>query len=488
MLLVRRNRLMLAAVIVAALLSLGLSELGWRWMPEANFYLLPTRAWELLAGVLCALIAARRAPRPNDLFAGAGVALVIGATLMFNEATPTPSLYALVPVGGAALILLYTRPGGAVAQALSWRPVALIGLISYSAYLWHQPIFALARIWLEDPPGTTLMLALTAASLAAGWLSWRFIERPFRRPAPRRHVLGASAAALSALALIGAGGWASGGLLHLKTDALQRAYLASAKPSPMRKACHTGGAAFTPPAKSCVLFAPKASWAVLGDSHGVELSYSLARALEPRGIGVRQLTFSGCAPSYGTGADTPCTRWTDQAVQHLIEDARIDIVVVSYRLNMHLARNPASVWRAYANMAAALAGAGKRVIVIRQAPELPAPMRDLAMQGGGATIPGLSLAEWEGRRRLSSAWMAALPPETAIIDPAEVFCTSSGCLAGQDGASNYFDDNHMSAAGTAMVARLTLGRAFAERRSYAGAATQRPAPMTTSEIVWKYYP
>jgi peptidoglycan/LPS O-acetylase OafA/YrhL len=465
MLLVRRDRLMVSLVVIAALLSLGLSEFGWRWMPEANFYLLPTRAWELLAGVLCALIAARRGPRPNDLFASAGAALVLGAVLIFNEDTPTPSLYALAPVGGAALTLLFTRPGGMVARALSWRPVALIGLISYSAYLWHQPIFALARIRLDAPLGAALMVALVALSLAAGWLSWRFVERPFRRPAPglpfasRRKVFVGSAAALGALALIGTGGWASGGLLHLKTDAMQRAYLASAKPSPMRKACHTGGAAFTPPAKSCVFFAPTASWAVLGDSHGVELSYALGRALEPRGIGVRQLTFSGCAPSYGTGADTPCARWTEQAVRYLVEDARIDTVVVSYRLQMHLARDPARVWRAYAHMAAALAAAGKRLILIRQAPELPAPMRDLAMQSGGATIPGMTLAGWEDRRRPSSARMEELAPLAAIIDPAEIFCAPAGCLAGRDGTARYFDADHMSVAGAALIVRLAIDRA-----------------------------
>jgi peptidoglycan/LPS O-acetylase OafA/YrhL len=96
---------------------------------------------------------------------------VLGAIFVFDEATPAPSLYMLAPVGGAALILMFTRPGGMLARALSWRPVALIGLISYSAYLWHQPIFALARIRLDAPPSGTLMTVLFAATLAIGWLS-----------------------------------------------------------------------------------------------------------------------------------------------------------------------------------------------------------------------------------------------------------------------------------------------------------------------------
>jgi hypothetical protein len=480
MLLVRRDRLMVALVVIAALLSLGLSEIGWRWKPEANFYLLPTRAWELLAGVLCALIAARRGPRPNDLFAGAGVALVLGAVLIFNEDTPTPSLYALAPVGGAALILLYTRPGGMVARALSWRPIALIGLISYSAYLWHQPIFALARIRGSEAPSDTLMLALIAASLGLGWLSWRFVERPFRRPAAgmplrtRRGVLVASGAALGAMALIGAGGWASGGLLHLKTDAMQRSYLASAKPSPFRDTCHTGGAAFTPPAKSCVFFAPTASWAVLGDSHGVELSYALARALEPRGIGVRQLTFSGCAPSFGTGADTPCARWTEQAVRYALEEDSITVVVVAYRLLAHLAKGPEPVWTAYLDTLHALTQAGKTVIALRQTPEPSRGMPDLIMALGSALwIEAAGRADWEARRRFVSDRLWQIPLDVLMGDPADVLCDARTCFAGQDGASYYFDANHMSVAGAARVAGLVIDRAGAVRSPWLDAFGHR---------------
>jgi peptidoglycan/LPS O-acetylase OafA/YrhL len=472
--LVRRDRLLLALVIAATVLSFGLSEIGWRWKPDANFYLLPTRAWELLVGVLCALIAARAAPRPNDLLAGAGVALVIGAIFVFDEITPAPSLCMLAPVGGAALVLMFTRPGCAVARALSWRPVALIGLISYSAYLWHQPIFALARIRLGAPPSDALMVTLSAAALAVGWLSWRFVERPFRRSAPgrplaaRRAALRCAGAAIAGMALAGAVGWVSGGLLALKADPMQRAYLRSAAPSPLRAACHTGGAAYLPPARACTLPEGAATWAVLGDSHAVELAYALAQEPTPQGQAVRQLSFSGCAPSWNTGGATPCARWTDQAVQNLIDDDRIEVVAVSYRLTTHLAQTPDPVWRAYVDMIAALRAAGKTVAVVLQAPELPAPMRDLAMRGGGARIQGLDLAQWEARRATVSARMQDLPPNAAIIDPAEVFCASAGCLAGRDGVSNYFDDNHMSVAGAARVARLLIARAFAKRQDASG--------------------
>jgi hypothetical protein len=407
---------------------------------------------------------------------------VIGAIFAFDEATPAPSLYMLAPVGGTALVLMFTRPGGAVANALSWRPIALVGLISYSAYLWHQPIFALARIRLGAPPSDAVMAALCAATLALGWLSWRFVERPFRRPAPSRPdaalpdarphaALRASAAAIAAVALVGAVLWNSGGLLTLKADPMQRAYLRSAAPSPLRAACHTGGAAYLPPARACTLPEGAATWAVLGDSHAVELAYALAQASQGRAV--RQLSFSGCAPSWHAGGANPCARWTDQAVRNLIDDARIEVVVVSYRLTQHLAQRPEQVWRAYVDMIATLRAAGKNVAVVLQAPELPAPMRDLAMQGGGAQIQGLARAQWEARRSYVTARMRDLPLDALIIDPAALFCDPTGCLAGRGGVSNYFDDNHMSVAGAARVAQLLIDWGIA--RTPGGAGTSAGA-------------
>jgi hypothetical protein len=81
------------------------------------------------------------------------------------------------------LILLYTRPGTLVHKLLVAKVFVGIGLISYSAYLWHQPLFAFARYRSDHEPGMALMLVLIAATLALAYLSWRFVEAPFRHGA-----------------------------------------------------------------------------------------------------------------------------------------------------------------------------------------------------------------------------------------------------------------------------------------------------------------
>lgn len=177
-----RFRAVAAGVAVMTLLSLGVSEWGWRHKPEANYFFSLSRFWELLAGSACALIERRRQMASNAL-AWSGLALLAGSLVLLDESVPFPSVYALAPVAGAALLLLFARPGTAVAWLLSVRGLRGVGLISYSVYLWHQPVFALAHLrgWLHgEATALVVPLILVGVVLLLGWLSWRLVELPWR--------------------------------------------------------------------------------------------------------------------------------------------------------------------------------------------------------------------------------------------------------------------------------------------------------------------
>ncbi len=125
-------------IIIFAAISLALSEWGWRNSAAANFYLAPTRAWELFAGSMAAFIVQRRGVEKNNLLALLGLAAIIFSVFAYDEATPFPSVYALVPVLGVVLLVLYANKETFAAKLLSIRVLVGIGLISYSAYLWHS--------------------------------------------------------------------------------------------------------------------------------------------------------------------------------------------------------------------------------------------------------------------------------------------------------------------------------------------------------------
>lgn len=115
--------------------------------PDWAFYILPTRAWELAIGGIATIIM-RSTPgiTKNNLISNAlsslGFAAILLSIFTFNETTPIPSYPLLLPVLGAVLIVIFCQPKTLVHHVLSHRWLVFTGLISYSLYLWHQPVFA----------------------------------------------------------------------------------------------------------------------------------------------------------------------------------------------------------------------------------------------------------------------------------------------------------------------------------------------------------
>jgi peptidoglycan/LPS O-acetylase OafA/YrhL len=167
-------------IVAMASISLLLSEWGWRNKATANFYLAPTRAWELFAGSIAAFIVQKNGVRKNNFLALLGLAAITFSIFAYDESTPFPSLYALVPVLGVVLLILYADKDTLTAKLLGTKALVGIGLISYSAYLWHQPLFAFARIKSVNEPSHLIMGILALCSLLLAYFSWKYIEAPFR--------------------------------------------------------------------------------------------------------------------------------------------------------------------------------------------------------------------------------------------------------------------------------------------------------------------
>jgi peptidoglycan/LPS O-acetylase OafA/YrhL len=182
---------------LVAVCSLALAQWGALSRPSATFFLLPTRGWELLVGASVAMFLFGRDAIPGALWlrnsiSAAGVALIIYSVFAFGKQTPFPSLYALVPTVGTASFLLFATPGTVVGKILGQKLPVGLGLISYSAYLWHQPLFAFARHRSMEQPSDAAMAGLILLSIMLAIVSFELIEKPFRdrRLISKRWILG----------------------------------------------------------------------------------------------------------------------------------------------------------------------------------------------------------------------------------------------------------------------------------------------------------
>jgi len=289
-----KNRVFWMIVVMAAI-SMLLSEWGWRNSPTANFYLAPTRAWELFAGSIAAFIVQKQGVKKNNPLATLGLAAIVFSIFFYDESTPFPSVYALVPVLGVVLLVLYADKGTLAGQLLSTKGFVGIGLISYSAYLWHQPLLAFARIRVINDPSTTLTGMLVLASLLLAYLSWKYVEKPFRSKAyiSKNTILKISVLGVLMFVSLGIIGFKQNGFMN-RFEKYQQEIFSWQKYS-YDAAYRTGDCLLRPEQSytdfKSVCTEPPANTLIWGDSYAAALASGWRVSRD-----VHQLTASACPP------------------------------------------------------------------------------------------------------------------------------------------------------------------------------------------------
>ena len=325
-----KNRLFWMIVAMAAF-SLLLSEWGWRNKATANFYLAPTRAWELFAGSIAAFIVQKNGVRKNNFLALLGLAAITFSIFAYDESTPFPSVYALVPVLGVVLLILYADKETLVAKLLSTKMFVGIGLISYSAYLWHQPLLAFARIKSQNEfneLSITLMPILLIASLLLAYLSWKYVETPFRNKTniSRNNILILSALGIFLFSTFGFIGHKENGfwnrLENYQQEILQWEYYP-------REIAYREGDCYLRPEQNYTQFKSectivKSNTLIWGDSHSAAFAsgWRVGRDID-------QLTSSGCPPIINTDFPSrPHCAEINRYIMEVVSEKKYETVIL----------------------------------------------------------------------------------------------------------------------------------------------------------------
>jgi len=480
-----RNRV-LQIIIGIAITSLIVSEVGWRYWSSANFYLMPSRSFELLAGSICAFWSHSRPLRPNEILSALGLVMVVGAMVLFGPSTPVPSVYALPIVVGTALVILFGASTTYAGRLLASRPFVAIGLISYSAYLWHQPLFAFARIRAMTPVTPWFMLGLTCLALILAYLTWRFVEQPFRRR-PNPLFSQQQVFALAALMSFGLAWMTVAFSIWNVPTALATAHPKLFRPESFQLAKHTACPGFdavaTGNAECGIYGAGDRLIAIWGDSHVVSLRYAISPI---PGVRVMTINQQGCPPAAGLAAgpiigDIPnCTRLgqLDRYLEYIISSNPSDVVLVgrwTYYLDGWVREGHKALADVYLydsqtktrgsndETRAALQRGLERTIA-RLSPQtrvfmLSQPI-DLSYMTGRARlfsneVSQPAFAKFHANEVALELDLAAAT-QVQVIDVKPLFCSDESCLTRVDGWPLYFDDNHLLPRGEKMVWELIV--------------------------------
>jgi peptidoglycan/LPS O-acetylase OafA/YrhL len=270
------------------------------------FYLTPFRAWELMLG---ALLSIGFFPVPETRFSrnvcgATGMLLVLGAVLFGSASAPLLAMTSLASAGSALLIASSERGPSTVGRLLSLRPFVFIGLISYSLYLWHWPLIVFQRtdgMLIADASNTTTALVLIAASIGIAYLSWKFVELPFRSKAKgssKPAVFGvASTAMVSAFALCGMVLIADGAPFRFPDRVVTIASYLAYDPSTAFRAghCYLSSNRQHLDTQTCMTLDPKRpNYLLVGDSHAAHLWFGLHSAMP--GVNIMQASAGACRP------------------------------------------------------------------------------------------------------------------------------------------------------------------------------------------------
>jgi len=182
-----RNKITLILVLIS-LISLIACEFFSYTYPGYNFFLLPTRSWELLVGSLISIYLFNKNQsnvpphtKYSNYFSLLGMLLVLISIFTMDSNTRFPSLVTLIPVLGTGLMILFCTKKTLLWRLLTNRVLVWFGLISYSLYLWHQPILVFGRMYFEDNITTAIKIALLMVSTFISFLSWKYFESPIRK-------------------------------------------------------------------------------------------------------------------------------------------------------------------------------------------------------------------------------------------------------------------------------------------------------------------
>jgi peptidoglycan/LPS O-acetylase OafA/YrhL len=330
--------------IVVALLfaSFAASCVGVVLAPEATFYLLSGRAWELLLGAIVslAMITLPLDWRIREGMAWLGMLCIVVAIGLLSSDSPFPGWNALLPCVGTALVIWANSERTSITRTLSHPCVVFFGLISYSLYLWHWPLITFYRYIVNERLSPSATAIIIAGSVGLAWLSWKFVERPIRRRSngiSRRNIFVLTGCTTACLATLGLWGALSGGLPQRLSDQVVRYGSGRWDIDLKSRNCMETSVSRALEGSFCTVGGgdvSRPSFFVWGDSHASALMPAFDEMARQKDLSGWFATHAGCPSLLGirllqTPRPQKCDEFNEAVARAIVKQGIRDVVLVS---------------------------------------------------------------------------------------------------------------------------------------------------------------
>ncbi|MEZ9902848.1 acyltransferase family protein [Vibrio breoganii] len=494
---------MLSFLILLGGLSLAYSIVIVRYNPDMAFYLLPSRAWELVFGGITTFYNREKLLKPSigkleeysyQLLPLLGLFLVVSSLMFIDHSLAHPSYVTLIPVIGVCLFVTYSHKGELTNRILSTKYLVYIGLISYSLYLWHNPVFVFFRFIKREAFRHEQLILLVSVSIVLAVVTYRFIENSFRRKQTSKRSLLALIISMICLFIFSYQTSFHKGFPERIDSSIMEAYEMYKQPEFRRlEDLERLGSSYLgkiDEVQKCIYRTVDTSckfgngdWITIGDSFVGQYDYVLNQITQENGDGMQSLSYEQCpfvSPSIWFGDVPECTIVNEERLEFIANlsvkkkfivasdysqfnepKKGVDSPITDGKRNLFGGNviDTDIAWISYVNNIQFLLENGHEVYVIYSVPRPDINVKKEVLQQIKYQVSSYKRT-WSSDREsyaradyLSEKLEGALPqhPNLHKIYPTDIFCENKRCEVISKDGGLYNIGGHLSSLGASRV-------------------------------------